>query len=145
MKFLLLLILLDLSLFSVDDYLSNEEYGKRLFHNPRGIACSECHGEKGKGGILSAYVINLNGKKVLKKIPIPRINDINMTKFLKPFKDTTSRRFMPTYYLTKEELAYIYYYLQKMGKESSKETEKIDDQEEIKRNDNNETDTNSSK
>ena len=131
MKFLLLLGVLNISIFATEDYLSNFEYGKRLFHNPRGIACSECHGERGDGGILSAYVININGKKELKEIKIPKINDINMTQFLKPFKDMASRRYMPTYYLTKEELAYIYYYLQKVGKEPAKPTEE-ENKEDIK-------------
>ncbi len=121
MKFLLLLLIgFKIFLFSIDDYLSNEEYGRRLFNNPRGIPCSECHGQKGNGGILSAYVIDLKGKKKLEKIVVPKINDINISKFKKTFLDTTSRRYMPTYYLTQEELAYIYYYLQKIGEEEKK-------------------------
>ena len=147
MRFVAFLIFLSLVLFAKDEYMSNYEYGKRLYHNPRGIACSECHGEYGNGSILSAYVIDIKGKKVLKEIRVPKINDLNETEFQKPFEDTTSRRYMPTFYLTKEELAHIYYYLHEKAKEFKKMEEKREKKEikQIKKVEDNVTDENNTK
>ena len=122
-----------------ESFLSDLEYAKKLYHNPRGISCAQCHGERGEGSTLSAYVIELNGKKKLRDIKAPAINNIKMFDFLKAFE--SKREFMPTYYLTDKELAYIYFYITRFGKKESKkdsiksvklqndknETKKIDD------------------
>ena len=97
-----------------DGFLSNDEYAKKLYNNPRGISCAQCHGEKGEGGVLSAYVIDLNGKKKLRDIIAPQINNIKMFEFLKAFEQKMD--YMPIYYLTDKELAYIFFYLSKQGK-----------------------------
>jgi len=106
---------------SGDDFLTNIEYAKKLYHNPRGISCAQCHGEKGEGSTLSAYVIELNGKRKLKDIDAPRINNIKMFDFLKAFEK--KRSYMPTYYLTDRELAYIYFYITKFGPKPKKDVE----------------------
>lgn len=36
-------------------FLSQDEYGKNLYQNPRGIACSKCHGESGEPTIIAHY------------------------------------------------------------------------------------------
>ena len=125
MKFLSGLIVV-LSLVGAEDsFLSDNEYAKKLYHNPRGISCAQCHGEKGEGSVLSAYVIELNGKKKLRDIKAPAINNIKMYDFLKAFE--VKRDYMPTYYLTDRELAYIYFYITKFGKKNSeKKEQKID-------------------
>ncbi len=101
-----------------ESFLSDLEYAKKLYHNPRGISCAQCHGERGEGSTLSAYVIELNGKKKLRDIKAPAINNIKMFDFLKAFE--SKREFMPTYYLTDKELAYIYFYITRFGKKESK-------------------------
>ena len=113
MKFLFSLLFVLVTLGADDGFLSNEEYAKKLYHNPRGISCAQCHGEKGEGDRLSAYVIELDGKKKLRDIEAPAINNIKMLQFLKAFEK--KRSYMPTYYLTDKELAYIYFYITKFG------------------------------
>jgi len=97
-----------------DSFLSNDEYARMLFQNPRGIACSSCHGERGEGGVLTSYIIKRDGKKEIKQIRAPRINDLDMKSFIKAFEK--KKRYMPRYYLTDRELAYIYFYLTKQRK-----------------------------
>ncbi len=122
MKFLFGLFFVLVTLSGDDGFLSNEEYAKKLYHNPRGISCAQCHGERGEGSVLSAYVIELDGKRKLRDIKAPAINNIKMLQFLKAFEK--KRSYMPTYYLTDKELAYIYFYITKFG---IKKVEKKDD------------------
>ncbi len=117
MKFLIALFFVLVALSGDDGFLSNKEYAKKLYHNPRGISCAQCHGEKGEGDRLSAYVIELDGKRKLKDIDAPAINNIKMLRFLKAFEK--KRSYMPTYYLTDKELAYIYFYITKFGAKKS--------------------------
>ncbi len=101
-----------------DSFLSDIEYGKMLYNNPRGIACSKCHGKKGKGGHkIAKYYDKYGNPKLLK--------GSNITKYsLRELKDSLSNRFkdkknhrivrhkiMPIYYLTDEEIRGIYLYL----------------------------------
>ncbi len=123
MKFLFSLFFVLVTLGAEDGFLSNDEYAKKLYHNPRGISCAQCHGEKGEGDILSAYVIELDGKKKLRDIEAPTINSIKMLQFLKAFEK--KRSYMPTYYLTDKELAYIYFYITKFG--AKKPVKKLDE------------------
>jgi len=116
MKFFISFLFLVSVLFAEEDFLSDIEYAKKLYHDPKGISCAQCHGEKGEGSVLSAYVIQLDGKKKLKDIEAPRINNIKMFDFLKAFEKKIN--YMPTYYLTDKELAYIYFYITKFGKVS---------------------------
>ena len=118
----LLLLLLPIFLISEDNnikdsFLSDFEYGKMLYNNPRGIPCSKCHGKRGKGGHkIAKYYDKYGNPKLLK--------GSNITKYtLKELKDSLSNRFkdkknhivrhkiMPIYYLTDEEIRAIYLYL----------------------------------
>jgi len=115
MKFIVWIVLFFIQIiFAEDSFLSNDEYARMLFQNPRGIACSSCHGLRGEGGVLTSYVIKKDGQKIIKEIKAPRINDIDMKSFIKAFEK--KKRYMPRYYLTEKELAYIYYYLIKQRK-----------------------------
>jgi len=102
------------SIVKADSFLSNDEYAKMLFKNPRGIACSVCHGQRGEGGVLTTYTIEIDGKKVVQTVEAPRINDLGVKEFIKAFEK--KKRYMPRYYLTDKELAYIYFYLTKQRK-----------------------------
>jgi len=121
MRFLFWVFSLSLILQASDSFLSNDEYARMLFKNPRGIACSSCHGERGEGGVLATYTIQQSGEKILKEITAPRINNLDMKQFIKAFE--RKKRYMPRYYLTDKELAYIYFYLikQKDKDENQKE------------------------
>lgn len=88
-------------------FLSNDEYAKMLYKNPRGIGCHECHGERGEGKKISSYI------KGDKKISLmgPRINNLSIRRFKKALEK--GKRLMPEYFLTDQEKAYLYYYLNK--------------------------------
>ena len=114
MKYIFFISIINVFLFASEGFLSNDEYAKMLYNNPRGIACSGCHGERGEGGILATYTIEKNGEKILKEIKAPTINNLSVKEFIKAFEK--KKRYMPRYYLTEKELAYIYYYLIKQRK-----------------------------
>ncbi len=101
-----------------ESFLSDIEYGRMLYNNPRGIPCSKCHGKRGRGGHkIAKYYDKFGNPKLLK--------GSNITKYtLKELKDSLSNRFkdrekhkivrhriMPIYYLTDEEIRAIYLYL----------------------------------
>ena len=88
-----------------ESFLSNDEYAKMLYKNPRGIGCNLCHGEYGEGKEISSY-ISSRGKV---SIMGPNINKISMRRFLKALEKGNG--LMPEYFLTKQEKAYLYYYI----------------------------------
>nr|WP_317403641.1 cytochrome c [uncultured Helicobacter sp.] len=87
------------------EILSLNEYGKNLYENPRGIACSKCHGASGEPTIIAHY----KHKGIEKTLLAPRINNIEFSIFEKALKK--QKGVMPTYYLTDEEIKAIYMYL----------------------------------
>jgi len=117
MKILLLCFLIFLSVEADDGFLSNDEYAKMLYQNPRGIGCNKCHGERGEGGLIATNKIVKKDKSVLtQEIRAPQINSLKMKNFKKAF--SKKQKYMPTYYLSDSELAYIYFYLIKHKKEN---------------------------
>ncbi|EDM24405.1 c-type cytochrome [Caminibacter mediatlanticus] len=117
MKLSVIFLLITFS-FSQEWFITNYEYGKMLYHNPRGISCAKCHGENAKGKIIAKYYITKNNKKILKKIIAPNISNITFEKLKKtlfPKKDILT--IMPKYsYLTENEVEAIYLYLKSKGK-----------------------------
>jgi mono/diheme cytochrome c family protein len=105
-----LLIFLPLLLWSQEDFISHYEYGEMLYANPRGVSCSQCHGENGEGKIIVEYR-DIHGKQALKGTDIRQeslsrmINSVN-----------TYHKVMPRYYLTNEEVQAIYDYLKVKNK-----------------------------
>jgi len=102
------------SLSAKDCFISNDEYAKMLYNNPRGIGCNKCHGERGEGKVISSYI----SKNQKLSLIGPRINNISKKKFLKALKK--GKRLMPEYFLTKQEKAYLFFYLQKQNKQGEK-------------------------
>lgn len=86
-------------------FLTNIEYGKALYKNPRGIGCIECHGANGEGGVISS--ITQNGKT--KMITAPKIRGVNFTTFESALKNP--KGLMPSYNLVSSELLAIYAFL----------------------------------
>jgi mono/diheme cytochrome c family protein len=103
----LLWLLFPLLLSAQEDFISHDEYGEMLFNNPRGVSCSQCHGESGEGKVIVRYQ-DIDGKKVLKGADIRQ-------KTLKEMIISVNcyHKVMPRYYLTDEEVKAIYDYLQK--------------------------------
>ena len=100
-----------------DSFLLEIEYGKMLYNNPRGIACSKCHGKEGKGGqVIAKYYDQNSNPKLLKGIDIThyRLDQLEAS-MQNNFRDKDNRRvrhkIMPIYYLTYKEIKAIYTYL----------------------------------
>jgi len=109
----LILLFIPFLIFAKEDwFITKLEYGKMLYHNPRGISCAKCHGENAKGKIIAKYYIIKNKKKLLKIIKTPDITNIDYENFVKKlFHKKLS--IMPKYnYLTKDEINTLYFYIQ---------------------------------
>ncbi len=88
-----------------EDFITKMEYAKMLYSNPRGIGCDKCHGQKGEGKIIARYK-HKGKRKVLKA---PKINNLSKKKFIKALQKR--HKVMPTYFLTKQEINSLYYFL----------------------------------
>lgn len=104
MRFYILFLVLSLSL-QAEDFITKMEYAKMLYSNPRGIGCNLCHGKKGEGGVIAKY----KTKGVLKELKAPAITNIDKEKFAKALSKSDS--VMPKYYLTKNEIDMLYFYV----------------------------------
>ncbi|GAX87425.1 conserved hypothetical protein [Lebetimonas natsushimae] len=107
---LLLLLIASFLLAKNSWFITNLEYGKMLYNNPRGISCAKCHGIKGKGKTVTHYI--KNGKKIY--IKAPNIQDIDLNRLKKALfhKYKPKNPIMPVYnYLTDEEIEAILLYL----------------------------------
>jgi mono/diheme cytochrome c family protein len=105
-----LYLLFPLLLFSYDDsFITNEEYAKMLYDNPRGVSCAKCHGDDAKGKQITSY-IDKDGKKIA--IFAPPIKDISLNKLKNRLRDD-KYSLMPRYnYLTEEEIKTLHRYLE---------------------------------
>lgn len=102
----LLIALFSLStLLLAEDFITKMEYAKMLYSNPRGIGCDKCHGPKGEGALIATYMVD--GKK--KELRAPAINAIEKGQFFKALEKRSD--IMPTYFLTRQELESLYYYV----------------------------------
>ena len=107
-----LLVFVPLLLGASEDFISHYEYGQMLYSNPRGVSCSQCHGDNGEGCVIVSFKDVDGKKKVIKGVDIRQeslpemINSVNMY-----------HKIMPRYYLTNEEVKAIYDYIQKKNEE----------------------------
>lgn len=112
-KHLLFYLLILTNIFADESFITQEEYGKKLYMDPRGIGCHHCHGEKGEGKIIATY----REKKKNKQLSAPRINNLSYWDFQQPFKkNNSSKNVMPAYHLTEMEIQALFKYLQSFGK-----------------------------
>ena len=107
-----LLFLLFLLLKADDSFITKYEYAKMLYKNPRGIGCYKCHGEHGEGKIIAKY----KEKNKIKYIKAPDIRNISFKKFYKKLNSQKIKTVMPSYFLTRDEIEALYYYLKKVNK-----------------------------
>ena len=106
MKYILFAFLILTSVFSEEDgFISEYEYAKMLYSNPRGIGCVKCHGEKGKGDVIARYV----HKGTPRTLIAPRLNKLTFKAFKKGFKKP--HKVMPKYFLTDKEIESLYFYI----------------------------------
>jgi hypothetical protein len=90
---------------NAEDFITEMEYAKMLYSNPRGIGCNLCHGPKGEGSVIAKY----KDRGIAKELVAPAINSLSKDKFYKAFKNTSS--VMPKYFLTKKEIDVLYLYV----------------------------------
>ncbi|MGP1450624.1 MAG: c-type cytochrome [Wolinella sp.] len=107
--------LVPLVLFADDEsFITNFEYGKMLYENPRGIGCINCHGKEGEGSIIAKY--RHKGKD--KALIAPAINRLSKDEFESAM--TKDNKVMPKYHLDKSELGAIFLYIREMNDYSAK-------------------------
>lgn len=87
------------------DFLTNLEYGRALYKNPRGIGCINCHGARGEGGFLGALPTK-NGEK---SMTAPKIRGLNFERFKGAL--ASGKGLMPRYNLADDEVLAIFSFL----------------------------------
>jgi len=90
-----------------ESFITDYEYGEMLFANPRGVSCVQCHGASGEGKVIVSYK-KTQGKEALKGADIRKKTLDEMIHASNSYHEV-----MPSYYLTDDEIAAIYEYLQK--------------------------------
>ena len=122
----ILVIFLFTLLYAKNDnwFITNLEYGKMLYNNPRGISCAKCHGKKGEGKIITSYINSKGEKIIIKTKPFKNLtfeklkkalfHEIKVKPILKKDPDSPLKfiNIMPKYdYLTDNEIKAILLYL----------------------------------
>ncbi|SFZ98724.1 hypothetical protein MNB_SV-5-387 [hydrothermal vent metagenome] len=103
----LIMLLIPFLLNANEDFISHYEYGEMLYSSPRGVSCSQCHGDTGEGKVIVTYK-DEDGKKIIAGSDIRHKNLSEMIKAV-----NTYHEIMPRYYLTDEEVKAIYDFIQK--------------------------------
>jgi len=111
---LILLLIITLQAKEKDSFITEQEYAKHLYKNPRGIGCNKCHGKKGEGMVISTYK-DKGEKKVLKTVSN---NDLDFELFKTAFLKKNG--VMPKYFLTSNEIKTLYVYLHNKPKKEGK-------------------------
>ena len=110
-------------------FITNLEYGKMLYNNPRGISCAKCHGNQGEGKIITTYTDSKGEKKTIKTLPFKNLtfeklkkalfHQIKIKTVLQNNPNTLLKyiNIMPKYdYLTDNEIKAILLYLKSKDK-----------------------------
>jgi len=110
-------------------FITNLEYGKMLYNNPRGISCAKCHGAKGKGKIITSFINSKGKKEIIKTLPLKNLtfeklkkalfHNYNLKQIRKKYPNSPLKyiNIMPKYdYLTDNEIKAILLYLKSKDK-----------------------------
>lgn len=99
-----------------NSFITNYEYGKMLYKNPRGIGCIKCHGKSGDSKLIAKYK---NEDGIEEMLIAPPINELAKEKFFDKLKNKEKTSLvMPTYFLTDHEINSIYIYITKRKKQN---------------------------
>ena len=109
MRGILLLGFLLFSFLHGDDFIAKEEYGEKIYENPRGISCAKCHGPTGKGNLL----VTIQEGKRRYSITAPNIRNVTREALVRSLR--MQRTLMPRYHLTEGEVEALYIYLNTKG------------------------------
>jgi len=93
-----------------EDFISHYEYGQMLYSYPRGVSCTECHGETGEGKVIAEFR-DIHGKEQITGPDIRNKTLDEMIQALNGYHDI-----MPRYYLTDEEIKAIHDFLKEKTK-----------------------------
>lgn len=104
-RYILFLLLLFNSLFA-ESFITEEEYGKYLYSNPRGVSCAACHGIDAKGKVIATYFDN----DTPKKLETNAITNLDYKRFVRALRK--QKGVMPRYYLSDKETTALYNYIQ---------------------------------
>ena len=100
-----------------DWFITNYEYGKMLYNNPRGISCAKCHGEKGEGKVIASFINSKKQEVVIKTSSFKNLTFEKLKNILYKKKKFFKKKLkffniMPKYnYLTDNEIKAILLYL----------------------------------
>lgn len=111
-----------------DSFITKYEYGKMLYNNPRGISCAKCHGQNAKGQVIARFKHQIKKTTYNCVVESNDITSIDFQTFIakldpdivvkKPKfeKDQVCEKMiygntMPKYFLTKDELESIHFYI----------------------------------
>ena len=116
MKFIGFFLLFITFAFS-EEFITESEYAKMLYKNPRGIGCDKCHGSKGDGALIVKYkAFNKKTNKYEERsLMAPRINNLEFDKFKSAVTD--SKGVMPSYFLTENEILNLFEYITSFNKD----------------------------
>ena len=103
-----LLVFVPLLLSAGEDFISHYEYGQMLYNSPRGVSCSQCHGESGEGCVIVKFKDKDGKENLIKGLDIRQKSLPEMIKSAESY-----HKIMPRYYLTNMEIKAIHDYLQK--------------------------------
>jgi hypothetical protein len=95
-----------------NSFITEQEYGRMLYFNPRGIGCHLCHGKNGEGKFIASYKDKNNDKLKTYSISTPPITNLGFVYFKEYVNHIKTKSIMPKYFLTDDELKSIYIYLQ---------------------------------
>ncbi len=109
-----LFLTLSSSVYSEVSFITDAEYASQLYHNPRGIGCYKCHGEKGEGKLIATY----KDKGEQLSFSPPAINTLTYEAFVAAMM--ARQKGMPRYYLTPKEVKVLYNYLHPVEREDVK-------------------------
>ncbi len=98
-------------LYAEDSFITPFEYAKMLYESPRGVGCNLCHGSKGRGKTIARY----KKRKELKELKAPDITSVDFKTFYKKLNSRKKRSAMPTYFLTRDEIKALYFYIKKVN------------------------------
>ena len=111
-----------------NSFITQYEYGKMLYKNPRGISCVKCHAKDAKGKLISKFTHKTRKKSYDCIVASNDITNISKEDFIRKLDSSAKKRkikfqknqvcekliygnTMPKYFLTKNEMNSIYYYI----------------------------------
>jgi len=111
-----------------NSFITQYEYGKMLYKNPRGISCVKCHAKDARGKLISSFTHKTRKNTYecfIKSSDITNISREDFIRKLDPSLKNKKIKFektqvcekliyghtMPKYFLTKNEMNSIYYYI----------------------------------